>query len=83
MHNHTFSNTELLKLKKSKFVFLLTLALICVVPLLLLTFLPFLSPPSPFSLASRALLFLFSHVFPFLVPPLACEHLPSFSPLPL
>lgn len=61
----------------------LTLALISVAPLLLLTALPFPSPPSLFSLVCHAHLFLFSLVFPFLAPPLACEPLLSFSPLQL
>lgn len=62
---------------------LLTPTSIYVAPLLLLTSLLFLSPPSPSFHASRGHLFPFSHVFPFLAPPLACEHLPSFSPLQL
>lgn len=62
---------------------LLTLTLIYVAPLLLLISLLFLSPPFPFFHASRGHLSLFSHVFLFLAPPLACGHLPSFSPLQL
>lgn len=62
---------------------LLTPVLISSAPLLLLTFLPFLSHPFLFSLASHALLSLFSLVFLFVAPPLACEPLLSFSPLQL
>ena len=57
--------------------------MISVAPLLLLTCLPFPSPPFLFSLVSLAHPFLFSLVFPFLAPLFACGPLLSFSPLQL
>lgn len=62
---------------------LLTPVLISSAPLWLLIFPPFLSHPFLFSLASHALLSLFSLVSPLVAPPLACEPLLSSSPLQL